>query len=44
MSDERLDKLGDYFVYHSVNARYGLTFEEFVARVQLGTWEAYLAA
>lgn len=43
MSDVRLDKLGQYFVRFAVRKRYGITFEQFVRKVELGTWEAYLA-
>lgn len=36
MSDEMLDRLGVYFVYHDVYARRGITFEKFVERWQRG--------
>ncbi|HZG83867.1 hypothetical protein [Paenibacillus sp.] len=44
MTDEQLDRLGEYFVYHRVRERYGLTFEQFVEKYRRGTWEAWLAA
>jgi len=43
MNDNRLEKLGTYFVYHQIKERYGITFERFVQKVLNGTWEAYLA-
>ncbi|WP_281170088.1 hypothetical protein [Paenibacillus pinihumi] len=44
MPDDLLDKLGEYFVYHSIGERYRITFEQFLGKVRAGTWEAYLAA
>lgn len=43
IADERLDKLGEYFVRMKIRERYGITFETFVRRVLDGVWEAYLA-
>lgn len=43
MSDETLDKLGTYFVYHNVLMRYQITFERFLKRVENDVWEAWLA-
>ena len=43
MSDERLDKLGTYYVHFSINARYGITFERFVKLVTLNRWTDYVA-
>jgi len=37
-SDERLERLGKYFVYHRIYDRYGITFERFVRMVEAGTW------
>lgn len=37
-SSERIDKLGDYFVYHNLRERYGWTFEEFIGLVERGTY------
>ena len=39
IDDELLDKLGVYFVYHDVYARYGITFESFVNRWRKGILE-----
>lgn len=39
IDDELLDKLGVYFVYHDVHARYGITFESFVDRWRKGILE-----
>ncbi len=39
VSDEILDKLGIYFVYHQVHERYGITFESFVDRWVRGILE-----
>jgi len=44
MDDDRLEKLGNYFVHFRIRERYGITFEEFVRRVEAGTWVAYLAS
>lgn len=30
MTEERIDKLGDYFVYHAIHARTGMTFDSFL--------------
>ncbi|WP_269320842.1 hypothetical protein [Brevibacillus borstelensis] len=43
MNDDRLERLGTYFVFHQIRERYEITFETFVRRVQSGAWEAYLA-
>lgn len=40
MTDERLDKLATYFIHFRIRERYGITFEEFVRRVEAGVWEA----
>lgn len=37
------EKLGTYFTHFDIGARYGITFEDFVGRVQRGTWQAWLA-
>lgn len=36
MTDETLDRLGTYFVYHDIYNKYGITFEIFVGRWQRG--------
>lgn len=38
MTDERLHKLGTYFVHFDVLKRYGLTFERFLQLVTIGQW------
>lgn len=43
MDDDLLDRLGRYFCYFDILNRYGITFEQFVRKVQNGTWEAWLA-
>lgn len=43
MDDDQLDRLGRYFEYFKVHERYGISFEQFVHKVQIGTWEAWLA-
>lgn len=35
---DRIDKLGVYFEYHNVLERYGLTFEQFVSKVDNDQW------
>jgi len=44
VTDEQLERLGEYFVYHRIGERYGITFEKFVVRYLCGQWEAWLAA
>ena len=39
----RLDNLRRYYLHFNVFVRYGLTFKEFVAKVDAGTWVAYKA-
>ncbi len=36
---DRIDKLGDYFVYFKVLKRYGISFEQFIKKVDSGDWE-----
>jgi hypothetical protein len=40
-SDERIDKLGDYFVYFNIRERFEITFERFVQLVDSGQWSLY---
>jgi hypothetical protein len=40
---DRLDKLYTYFNYFDVADRYEISFDEFVKRVDEGSWVAYLA-
>ncbi|CAB4142615.1 hypothetical protein UFOVP451_33 [uncultured Caudovirales phage] len=42
MSDERIEKLGTYFVYFDIRQRYGITFERFVNIVSKGGWHEYV--
>lgn len=42
--DELLEKLGTYFVHFEIHSRYGISFEQFIAKVREGVWEAHLAA
>jgi hypothetical protein len=39
MSDERLEKLGNYFCHFKIFDRYGMTFERFVELVVNGIWK-----
>jgi hypothetical protein len=39
----RLEKLQTYYDYFNVEQRYGLTFKQFVRKVEEGTWQPYLA-
>ena len=43
MSDERLDKLGTYFVHFNIHEKFGITFERFVKLVTLNRWIDYVA-
>lgn len=40
---ERLEKLERYYKHFDIERRYGLSFKEFVRRVDMGTWDAWLA-
>jgi hypothetical protein len=39
--EERIDKLGDYFVYFNIRERFEITFERFVQIVDSGQWPLY---
>lgn len=39
IDDDILDKLGNVFVYHELNSRYGWTFEYYVKRYLRGVTE-----
>lgn len=39
----RLDKLRKYYTHFNVFIRYKISFREFVAKVDSGTWNPYLA-
>ncbi|MGE7614751.1 hypothetical protein [Paenibacillus sp. NPDC101420] len=39
MSDDLLNKLGDYFVDHRIGRTFKITFEQFVQQFQMGRWE-----
>lgn len=41
MNDERLEKLGTYFVYFDLYNTLGITFEQFVEKVKKGTWKLF---
>ncbi|WP_269800204.1 hypothetical protein [Paenibacillus phocaensis] len=43
MPDDPVEKLGVYFEYFKIHVRYGITFEDFVGRVQRGVWVPWLA-
>ena len=43
MGDERLERLGTYFVHFELRKRLGITFEQFVEWVERGIWNAELA-
>lgn len=43
MSDETIDRLGNYFVTLKIADKYGITFERFVEIYKAGTWEDYVA-
>lgn len=38
MSDERLDRLGTYFIYFDIAERLNITFEEWIRTVDSGRW------
>jgi hypothetical protein len=40
-SDDRIDKLGEYFVYFKIKERFQITFERFVEVVDSGQWSLY---
>lgn len=39
MNDRLLESLGEYFVYHNIQTRCGLTFEQFIDKWERGVWE-----
>lgn len=39
---DRIDKLGNYFVYQNVLIKYGISFEKFLKLVDTGKWEEFL--
>ncbi len=43
VQEARRGKLQEYFDYHGVADRYGITFEQFVWKVDNGVWVAYMA-
>lgn len=40
MEDRLIESLGQYFVYHKIRERYGLTFEQFIEKWERGVWRA----
>ena len=44
IDDTRLERLGNYFVYHGFYERCGITFETFLRHVEEGTWQQILDA
>lgn len=38
-TDEQLDKLANFYIYHNLSDRYGWTFEYYVERYLRGTVE-----
>jgi hypothetical protein len=43
IDDERLERLGTYFVHFELRTRLGITFERFVEWAERGIWNAELA-
>lgn len=41
---DRLDKLGTYFAYFNVKERYGITFEQFIRKVDSDDWSVMVRA
>jgi hypothetical protein len=39
MNDRLLESLGEYFVYHNIRQRMGLTFVEFIDKWERGVWK-----
>jgi len=39
MNDRLLESLGEYFVYHKIQKRCGLTFEQFIDKWERGVWQ-----
>jgi len=40
LEDRLIESLGQYFVYHKIRERYGLTFEQFIEKWERGVWKA----
>ncbi|GKS14741.1 hypothetical protein YDYSY3_57410 [Paenibacillus chitinolyticus] len=43
MSDELLDKLGNYFVHYGIAQHHGITFERFIREYDNGTWTLWIS-
>jgi hypothetical protein len=41
--EDRIDRLGTYFVYFNVRERFNITFEQFVYLVDIGAWAEIIA-
>ena len=40
LEDRLIESLGQYFVYHKIRERYGLSFEQFIEKWERGVWKA----
>jgi hypothetical protein len=40
-NEDRIDKLGEYFIYFNIKERFEITFERFVQIVDSGQWSLY---
>lgn len=39
-----VERQGVYYQYHKINARFGITFEQFLAMNKRGDWEHFIRA
>lgn len=40
--DERIEKLGTYFVHFRIHTRFGISFQTFCAMVDGGAWKGFI--
>ncbi len=43
IADDRIERLGRYFIHNNIAGRYGITFEQFIKIVDRGDWEEVVA-
>lgn len=41
ITDEQLNYLGEYFVYHKINITYNITFEDYIFLASNDLWNDY---
>ena len=41
--DDRIEKLGKYFIHFNIQARFGISFHQFIIMVERGDWKELVA-